>query len=56
MYYKLFKFIGCVRNVRIGSFFNLSLYLYNALFEFLFVMHNQKLDFTFFEPFIYNEK
>ena len=27
----------------------------NALFEFLFVMLNQKLDFSFFESFIYNK-
>ena len=27
----------------------------NALFEFLFVMLNQKLDFSFFQSFIYNK-
>ena len=27
----------------------------NALFEFLFVILNQKLDFSFFESFIYNK-
>ena len=27
----------------------------NALFEFFFVMLNQKLDFIFFESFIYNK-
>ena len=27
----------------------------NALFEFLFVMLNQELDFSFFESFIYNK-
>ena len=37
-----------------GSFFNV--YLYNSLFEFLFVMLNQKLDFSFCESFIYNKK
>ena len=42
LYQELFQFIGCVRNVRIGSFFNLQ--CNNALFEFLFVMVNQKLD------------
>ena len=41
------KFIGCIRNVRIGSFFNV--YLYNALFEFVFVTLNQNLDFSFCE-------
>ena len=41
------------QNVRIGSFFNVL--LNNALFEFLFVMLNQKLDFSFFESFIYNK-
>ena len=48
------KNIGCIRNVRIESFFNV--YLYNALSEFLFVVLNQKLDFSFFESFIYNKK
>ena len=39
----LIKFIGCIRNVRIASFFNV--YLYNALFEFLSSCSiNQKLD------------
>ena len=32
----LFQFIGCIRNVRIWSFFNVQ--FYNALFNFLFVM------------------
>ena len=41
------------QNVRIGSFFNVQ--INNALFEFLFVMLNQKLDFSFFESFIYNK-
>ena len=41
------------QNVRIGSFFYVL--LNNALFEFLFVMLNQKLDFSFFESFIYNK-
>ena len=56
MYYELSKFIGCIRNVRVGSFFNVYLYNNNALFEFLFVMLNQKLDLSFFESFIYNKK
>ena len=34
---------------------NIDVYLYNALFEFLFVLLNQKLDFSFFESFIYNK-
>ena len=34
-----------------GDFFNVQ--CNNALFEFLFVMLNQKLDFGFFESFIY---
>ena len=38
----VYKFIGRIRNVRIGSFFNVP--LHNALFEFLIVMLNQKLD------------
>ena len=33
MYQELSKFIGCIKNVRIGSSF--TVYLYNALFEFL---------------------
>ena len=41
------------QNVLIGSFFNVQ--INNALFEFLFVMLNQKLDFSFFESFIYNK-
>ena len=36
----LSKLIGCIRNVRIRSFFNV--YLHNALFGFLFVMLNKK--------------
>ena len=53
MYQDLFQFIGCIRNVLVGSFFNVYLY---ALFEFLFVILNQKLDFSsFFESFIYNK-
>ena len=35
VYQELSKFIGCIKNVRIGSFFNV--YLCNALFEFLYV-------------------
>ena len=54
MYKELSKFIGCIRNVRIGSFFNV--YLYIALFEFLFVILNQKRDFSFCGSFIYNKK
>ena len=38
------------QNVRIGSFFNAT--INNALFEFLFVMLNQTLDFSFSESFI----
>ena len=53
MYLDVFQFIGCIRNVLIGSFLNVQ--CRNALFEFLFVMLNQKLDFSFFESFIYNE-
>ena len=45
------KIIGCIRNVRIGSFFNV--YLCNTLFEILFVTLNQKLDLSFFKSFIY---
>ena len=41
--YVLSKFIECIRNVRIGSFFNAL--CNNAVFELLFVMVNQKLDF-----------
>ena len=41
MYQELSEFIRYIRNVRIGSFFNV-VYLYNAVFEFLFVMLNQK--------------
>ena len=47
MYEDLFQLNGFIRNVHIGSFFNV--YLYNALFEFLFVMLNKKLDFSFFK-------
>ena len=36
-----------------GSFFNVP--CNNALFEFLFVMLNQQLDFNFFESFVYNK-
>ena len=53
MYLDLFQFVGCMKNVRIGSFFNVQ--YKNALFEFLFVMLNQKLDFSFFESFIDNK-
>ena len=54
IYQDLFQFIGCVRNVRIRSFFNVQ--RNNALFEFLFVMLNQKLDFIFFESFFFTIK
>ena len=44
------------QNVRIGSFYNVSgVSSNNALFEFLFVMLNQKLDFSFLESFIYDK-
>ena len=36
---------------RVSSMYNVN----NALFEFLFVMLNQKLDFSFFESFICNK-
>ena len=42
---KAVKFIGCIGNVRIERIF--SVYLYNALFEFLSVMLNQKLDMAY---------
>ena len=47
------QFIGCIKNVGIGRFFNV--HCNNALFEFLSVMLNQKLDFSFFESLIYNK-
>ena len=34
MYYELFQFIGCIRNVPFGSFLNVQ--RNNALFEFFF--------------------
>ena len=42
MYQDLLQLIGCIRNVRIESFFNVQ--CNNALFEFLFVMLSRKLD------------
>ena len=33
-----------------------TIYLDNALFEFLFIVLNQKLDLSFYESFIYNKK
>ena len=45
MYQDLFQFIRCIRNVRIGNFFNVQ--CNNALFEFLSVMLKQKPDFSF---------
>ena len=42
-----------MRNVCIESFFNVQ--CNNTLFVFVFVMPNQKLDFIFFESFIYNK-
>ena len=33
-----------------------TIYLDNALFQFLFVLLNQKLDLSFCESFIYNKK
>ena len=33
-----------------------TIYLDNALFEFLFIVLNQKLDLSFCESFIYNKK
>ena len=41
------------QNVCIGIFYQCT--INNALFQFLFVMLNQKLDFSFFESFIYNK-
>ena len=51
---KLFQLIGCIKNICIGSFFNVD--VINALFEFLFVLRYSKLDFCFCETFIYNKK
>ena len=42
-----------MRNVCIENFFNVQ--CNNTLFVFVFVMPNQKLDFVFFESFIYNK-
>ena len=42
MYQDLFQFIGYIRNVCIGRFFNVQ--CSDALFEFFFVMLNQQLD------------
>ena len=42
------------QNVRIGSFFNVQLIMH-YLNSFLSFMLNQKLDFSFFESFIYNK-
>ena len=41
---------GCEFNIR-----NIRNICNNALFEFLFVMPNQKIDFNVFESFIYNK-
>ena len=51
---KLFQFIGCIKNICIGRFFNVD--VINALFEFLFVLRYSKLDFCLCEMFIYNKK
>ena len=42
---KLFQLIGCIKNICIGSFFNVD--VINALFEFLFVLRYSKLDFAY---------
>ena len=51
---KLFQLIGYIKNICIGSFFNVD--EINALFEFLFVLCYSKLDFCLCETFIYNKK
>ena len=51
---KLFQLIGYIKNICIGSFFNVD--VINALFEFLFVLRYSKRGFCFCETFIYNRK
>ena len=51
---KLCQLIGCIKNIFIGSFFNVD--VINALLEFLFVLRYSKLDFCLCETFIYNKK
>ena len=51
---KLFQLIGWVKNICIGSFFNVA--VINALFDFLFVLRYSTLDFCLYETFIYHKK